>query len=70
MMAIRLPDAVDRRLNAIARRVRRTKTDLAREAIVEHLDDIEDYLVATTRLRESFRSIPLDEVERRLGLRD
>ena len=68
MLAIRLPESIDRRLASLAKRGRRTKTDLAREGIPEHLADIEDYHLAVQRIESSLRSIPLDEVERRLGL--
>ncbi|MBN2492994.1 MAG: ribbon-helix-helix protein, CopG family [Deltaproteobacteria bacterium] len=70
MLAIRLPDKVDKRLSRIAKRTHRTKTELARSAILEHLDDLEDYYLALGRLEENLKSIPLDEVERRLGLQD
>jgi RHH-type rel operon transcriptional repressor/antitoxin RelB len=70
MLAIRLPDKVDRRLAKLAKRARRTKTDLAREAILEHLEDLEDYYLAVARLDDQLQSIPLEEVERRLGLED
>jgi RHH-type rel operon transcriptional repressor/antitoxin RelB len=70
MLAIRLPEKVDRRLAKLAKRARRTKTDLAREAILEHLEDLEDYYLAVARLDDQLQSIPLEEVERRLGLED
>jgi len=41
MLAIRLPEEVEKRLDALARRTGRTKTFYAREAIVEHLRDLE-----------------------------
>ena len=40
MLAIRLPEEVEKRLDALARRTGRTKTFYAREAIVEHLRDL------------------------------
>jgi RHH-type rel operon transcriptional repressor/antitoxin RelB len=70
MLAIRLPEAIDKRLSALARKTKRTKTFVAREAILEHLADLEDYFVAMKRLEDNMASIPLDEVERRLGLED
>ena len=39
MLAIRLPDALEKRLNALASETGRTKTTLAREAIVCCLRD-------------------------------
>jgi predicted DNA-binding protein len=41
MLAIRLPEDVEKRLDALARRTGRTKTFYAREAIMEHLKDLE-----------------------------
>lgn len=41
MLAIRLPEDVEKRLDALARRTGRTKTFYAREAIMEHLQDLE-----------------------------
>jgi RHH-type rel operon transcriptional repressor/antitoxin RelB len=70
MLAIRLPEKVERRLARLAKRARRTKSDLAREAILEHLEDLEDYYLALARLEDQLQSIPLQEVERRLGLED
>lgn len=42
MLALRLPTEVERRLSALANATGRTKSFHAREAILEHLDDLED----------------------------
>ena len=68
MLAIRLPETIEERLNALASETGRSKTALAREAILEYIDDLEDYYLAEARARRNRRSIPLDEVERKLGL--
>jgi RHH-type rel operon transcriptional repressor/antitoxin RelB len=68
-LAIRLPGAIEKRLNALARETGRTKTALAREAIVEHIDDLENYYLAEARALLNRKTVPLAEVERRLGLR-
>ena len=39
MLAIRLPDDIELRLASLAAETGRTKTALAREAIVEYIDD-------------------------------
>ena len=70
MLAIRLPDTIEERLNILASETGRTKTALAREAIVEYIDDLEDYYLAEARARLNRKSIPLAEVERKLGLGD
>jgi RHH-type rel operon transcriptional repressor/antitoxin RelB len=42
MPAIRLPADIEKRLDDLARRTGRTKTYYAREAILTHLQDMED----------------------------
>ncbi len=50
MLAIRLPEDIEKRLDDLARRTGRTKTFYAREAILSHLNQIENlYLAATTQ---------------------
>jgi len=70
MLAIRIPKEFEDRLEALAKRTGRTKSYYARAAIMEHLDDLEDHFTALQRIEENLPSIPIDEVERRLGLAD
>jgi RHH-type rel operon transcriptional repressor/antitoxin RelB len=74
MLAIRLPEDIERRLEALAKRTGRTKTYYARQAILEHLDDLEDIYLAdrvSEQLEEGkIRSYSLEDVERELGLAD
>ncbi len=70
MIAVRLPSKIERRLEKLARKTGRTKTFYVREAILQYLDDLEDYHLAAQRLEENLPSVPLEEVERRLGLED
>jgi RHH-type transcriptional regulator, rel operon repressor / antitoxin RelB len=74
MLAIRLPEDIERRLEALAKRTGRTKTFYARQAILEHLDDLEDVFLAEKRLQSlqagRTRSVPLSEVLRDYGLED
>jgi RHH-type rel operon transcriptional repressor/antitoxin RelB len=51
MLAIRLPEDIEARLEKLAKATGRTKTYYAREAILEHLDDLEDLYLAEKRLR-------------------
>ena len=67
MLAIRLPEDIETRLKALAAETGRTKTALAREAIVEYLDDLEDYYLAEARARRNRKTIPIAEVEAMLG---
>jgi RHH-type rel operon transcriptional repressor/antitoxin RelB len=72
MLAIRLPEDIERRLEKLAKATGRTKTFYAREAILEHLDDLEDIYLAERRLEAlragRSRTLTLEEVERELGL--
>ena len=68
MLAIRLPEAIENRLNALAHETGRTKSTLAREAILEYIDDLEDYYLAEARARMNRNTIPLADVERLLEL--
>ena len=66
MLAIRLPEDIEKRLADLAEKTGRTKTWYARQAILEQLDDLEDYYLAESRVDEPRMS--LEDVERRLGL--
>lgn len=68
MLAIRLPEQLEARLNSLAAETGRSKTTLAREAIVEYIDDLEDYYLAEARARKNRKTIPLKDVESELGL--
>lgn len=72
MLAIRLPAEVENRLERLAKATGRTKTFYAREAILEHLEDLEDAYLAETAhesfLKSGEAAVPLDEVVKRLGL--
>jgi RHH-type rel operon transcriptional repressor/antitoxin RelB len=74
MLAIRLPTDIEERLNALAKATGRTKTFYVREAILEHLDDLEDIYLAEKRLEDiragREKTIPLEQVERDLDLED
>ena len=71
MLALRLPEDVESRLEELARRTGRTKSYYAREAIVEHLAELEELYLAEAELeaiRKGAKTYPLSDVERELGL--
>ena len=72
--AIRLPDETYERLQALAARTGRTATFYIRQAIEEHLEDLEDIYLAEQVLgklaRGETRTYTLEEVELKLGLDD
>ena len=74
MLAIRLPADIEDRLDALAQATGRTKTFYAREAILSHLEDLEDLYLAEqvlSRIRSGEETTAtLAEVEARLGLAD
>ena len=74
MLALRLPNEIERRLVALAKRTGRSKSFYAREAILEHLDDLEaEYLSdqILKRVQEGKeQTYTLDELEQELGLAD
>lgn len=51
MIAVRLPPAIEKRLDRLARSTGRTKTFYVREAILQHLEDLEDIYAAEAVLR-------------------
>ena len=74
MLAIRLPEEIEIRLENLAKATGRTKTFYAREAILEYLEDMEDMYMAEQRMAEIkaglSKTYTLDEVKSRLGFAD
>jgi RHH-type rel operon transcriptional repressor/antitoxin RelB len=74
MLAIRLPEDLEKRLENLAKRTGRTKTFYARQAIEQHLDDLEDLYLAEQRLTEiragRTQTIPLEDVLKRYDVED
>ncbi len=68
MLAVRLPKEIERRLESLARRTRRSKSYYIKKAVLEFLEDREDYLLAVARLEECGERVSLEEVEGQLGV--
>lgn len=72
--AVRLPEETYARLQALAKRTGRTATYYIREAIEEHIEDLEDIYLAEEVLRRRAtgddETISLEDLSRRLGLDD
>ena len=62
MLALRLPPDIEKRLADLAKKTGRSKSFYAREAILEHLDDLEDAYLALQRLEADEPRIPLEDV--------
>lgn len=73
-ISIRLEPDIEERLEALARVTGRSKSFYIREAILEHLDDMEDIYLAEARLEDlragRSEAVPLEDVMRRYGLED
>ncbi len=73
MLAIRLPEDIEKRLDRLAKRTGRTKTYYAREAILKHLEDLEDIYDAERVLADlragRTHTVPLEVAMKRLGIR-
>ena len=68
MLAIELPTSIEDRLDALAKATGRAKDEYVREAILEHLDDLEDLYLAESRLAQNSAATPLEEVMKRYGM--
>ncbi len=68
MLAIRLPEDIENRLKALADKTGRTKTYYAKEAILEHLADMEDKYLALSRLENPGKRWSLNDLEQELDL--
>ncbi len=63
MLAIRLPEDIERRLTKLAEKTGRTKTFYARQAIETHLEDLEDTYLAASRAKRPKKRWTQDELE-------
>ena len=74
MLAIRLPETVEKRLAKLAKATGRTKTFYAREAILEHIQDLEDFYLAEREVRairsSRGKTVSLAEAMKRYGVED
>lgn len=72
MVSIRLEDEIDQRLEFLATETGRTKTFYVREAVVEHLEALEDAFLADSVLAKvrsgEEKTLSLQETMKRLGL--
>ncbi|RIV83463.1 ribbon-helix-helix protein, CopG family [Aurantiacibacter xanthus] len=70
MLAVRLDPELEARLTAVAKRMGRSKSHLAREALIERIEELEDLALLEEALRnpEPGENITLDQLKRELGL--
>jgi len=64
MLAIRIPEELEKRINQLAKKTGRTKSFYVREALQDSIDDLEDRYLALSRLEKpSKKRWSLDELE-------
>ncbi|MDI5929933.1 type II toxin-antitoxin system RelB family antitoxin [Rhizobium leguminosarum] len=72
MLVLQLPPDIEARLIELSRRTGRSKSFYVRQAILAHLDDLEDVYLAERRLEELRRdegdTVPLAELTARYGV--
>ena len=74
MIAVRLPKDLEARLDRLAKKTGRTKTYYVREAISEHLEEIEDVYLARQVLERARAgeedTVALEDLIREYGVED
>lgn len=65
MLALRLPPDIEARLERLAKKTGRTKSYYAREAILEKIEDMEDYYLALERIKDPGGTVSWEEVKAR-----
>lgn len=68
MTTIRLDEDTEKRLKNLAEKTGRTKSFYLREAITQHLEDMEDYYLAAESAKNPGRIYSAAEAKRELGL--
>ena len=62
MVAVRLPQEIEDRLTVLSEKTGRTKSFYIRQALEEHLEDMEDVYLAEERFKTLDKTISLDEL--------
>ena len=70
MLAVRLPETLDKRLTELSEQTDRSKSYYDRQAIKAFLEDHEDHLLAIARLEKKNPRLSLEEMEKRLDMED
>jgi RHH-type rel operon transcriptional repressor/antitoxin RelB len=72
MLAIRLPENIEKRLDRLAKLTGRTKTYYAREAVLAHIEDLEDVYLAEATLEDiragRSKTVSLESVMKKHGV--
>lgn len=64
MLAVRLPAELEKRLEKLAKKTGRTKTFYVREALADHIDELEDVYLSLNRLENPGKIWSLEDMEK------
>ena len=70
MIAVRLPQELEMKLEKVSEETHRSKSYYIRKALENFLEDREDYLLAIARLEENNPRISYEKIRKELGLDD
>ena len=68
MLSVLLNPDIERRLSELAKRIGRSESDVARELIEDHIEDMEDCYLAELAIAEGGPSLTSEAVRKALGL--
>lgn len=69
-VSIRIDDDTKSRWNDLARAHGLNQSELFRQAIIEKLEELEDFYVVRERLAKPFKPVANDDVWKELGIED
>jgi RHH-type transcriptional regulator, rel operon repressor / antitoxin RelB len=70
LVAVRLPDDLENKLEHLSQETGRSKSFYMKKALEQFMEDREDYLLAVARLEENNPRIPYEKIRKELGLED
>ena len=69
-LSIRIDDEIKARWERLSEEQGLNTSHLMRQAIIEKLEELEDFYVVRKRLSEPFEPIPAEDIWKELGLED
>jgi predicted DNA-binding protein len=69
-ITIEVDEDTERRLSELSSGAGISIQELTYQALLSYIEDMEDYRIAESRLRDNLPSHPIEEVVHRLGLED
>jgi RHH-type transcriptional regulator, rel operon repressor / antitoxin RelB len=67
-VSVKLPEKIEKRLDHLAHETGRTKTYYIREAVIEHIEELEDIYLAERRLEKPAKKWRLEDLENNLDV--